>query len=190
MYLHYDYHRYPLDRDHACFVEFLTWPRLSLIGDGVGGRHVRRWWQRLRSTARESPTTPPLRQSLNVLFETDGHVTALALDFVNCVCVRYCVGWIGLDWQVAHAGIALSDAEASVVSSFTSRSKSCASVVDLLKEGRAALHTNFAAYKFIITYGQLFRCGTLPTLFPLLSHPTTTWGKCKVFPALSICSSI
>jgi hypothetical protein len=125
---------------------------------------------------------PPLRQSLNVL-ETDGHVTALALDFVNCVCVRCCVGWVGLDWQVAHAGIALSDAEASVVSSFTSRSKSCASVVDLLKEGRAALHTNFAAYKFIITYGQLFRCGTLPTLFPR-SHPTTTWGKCKVCRAL------
>lgn len=64
--------------------------------------------------------------------------------------------------QVAHAGIALSDAEASVVSSFTSRSKSCASVVDLLKEGRAALHANFAAYKFLITYGQLFRCA--PTL--------------------------
>ena len=37
--------------------------------------------------------------------------------------------------RAAHAGIALSDAEASVVSPFTSKSKSIFSVVDLLKEG-------------------------------------------------------
>lgn len=30
------------------------------------------------------------------------------------------------------------------------------SVVELLKEGRCALHTSFGAYKFIIMYGQLF----------------------------------
>jgi cation-transporting ATPase 13A3/4/5 len=28
--------------------------------------------------------------------------------------------------------------------------------VDLLKEGRAALHTSLACYKFLIMYGQLF----------------------------------
>lgn len=37
--------------------------------------------------------------------------------------------------RAAHVGIALSEAEASVVSPFTSRSKSPQSVVDLLKEG-------------------------------------------------------
>ena len=55
--------------------------------------------------------------------------------------------------RAAHAGIALSDAEASVVSPFTSASKSVQSVVDLLGEGRCALATSFAAYRFYITYG-------------------------------------
>mmetsp|Transcript_8522 Transcript_8522/g.24452 ORF Transcript_8522/g.24452 Transcript_8522/m.24452 type:complete len:1333 (-) Transcript_8522:290-4288(-) len=58
--------------------------------------------------------------------------------------------------RVAHSGIALSDAEASVVSSFTSKAKSCKSVVDLLREGRTALHSSFGGYKFLIMYGQLF----------------------------------
>lgn len=55
--------------------------------------------------------------------------------------------------RTAHAGIALSDAEASVVSPFTSSSKSVQSVVDVLCEGRCALVTSFAAYRFYITYG-------------------------------------
>ncbi|KAG0585432.1 hypothetical protein KC19_2G011200 [Ceratodon purpureus] len=58
--------------------------------------------------------------------------------------------------RTAHAGIALSEAEASVVSPFTSQDKSVASVVELLREGRGALHTSFACYKFLITYGLMF----------------------------------
>ncbi len=58
--------------------------------------------------------------------------------------------------RAAHVGIALSEAEASVVSPFTSRTKSPESVVDLLKEGRASLATSFANYKFLIMYGLLF----------------------------------
>ena len=58
--------------------------------------------------------------------------------------------------KAAHAGLALSEAEASIVSPFTSSSKSPLSVVDLLKEGRASLATSFSNYKFLIAYGQLF----------------------------------
>ncbi|KAH9540758.1 hypothetical protein CY35_14G023000 [Sphagnum magellanicum] len=58
--------------------------------------------------------------------------------------------------RAAHVGIALSDAEASVVSPFTSQDKSVTSVMDLLREGRAALHTSFACYKFLIMYGLMF----------------------------------
>lgn len=58
--------------------------------------------------------------------------------------------------RLAHAGVALSEAEASVVSPFTSKTKSIVSVVDLLCEGRATLATSFASYKFLIIYGQLF----------------------------------
>lgn len=58
--------------------------------------------------------------------------------------------------RTAHVGIALSDAEASVVSPFTSKTKKVTSVHDLLREGRCALVTSFAGYKFLITYGQIF----------------------------------
>jgi len=58
--------------------------------------------------------------------------------------------------RAAHAGIALSEAEASVVSPFTANSKSIQSAVDLCREGRGALATSFAGYKFLVTYGQLF----------------------------------
>ena len=58
--------------------------------------------------------------------------------------------------RAAHAGIALSDAEASVVSPFTSKQKSPMSTVDLLREGRASLATSFGNYKFLILYGQVF----------------------------------
>lgn len=58
--------------------------------------------------------------------------------------------------RIAHAGIALSEAEASVVSPFTSRDKSILSPLELLREGRGALHTSFACYKFLIMYGLMF----------------------------------
>eukprot|EP01052_Picozoa_sp_SAG31_P034050 SAG31_NODE_3923_length_3749_cov_2.030685_2_plen_246_part_00 len=57
--------------------------------------------------------------------------------------------------RAAHVGVALSDAEASVVSPFTSKSKTVQSVVELLREGRGALVTSFAGYKFLITEGKL-----------------------------------
>ena len=68
----------------------------------------------------------------------------------------------------AHAGIALSEAEASVVSPFTSapvtvyddagvaqeeKAMSVMSCVYVLCEGRCALVTSFSAYRFYITYG-------------------------------------
>jgi hypothetical protein len=41
--------------------------------------------------------------------------------------------------RIAHVGIALSEAEASIVSPFTSKTKSIQSVVDLLREGRCGI---------------------------------------------------
>lgn len=52
--------------------------------------------------------------------------------------------------KTAHVGIALSDAEASIVSPFTSLDKSILSIVDVLKEGRCALASAFASYKYMI----------------------------------------
>jgi len=58
--------------------------------------------------------------------------------------------------RASHAGLALSDAEASVVSPFTSKNKQITAMVDLLREGRCALATSFATWKFIITFGQTY----------------------------------
>ncbi|KAF1773495.1 P-type ATPase, cytoplasmic domain N [Phytophthora cactorum] len=57
--------------------------------------------------------------------------------------------------RIAHAGIALSDADASVVSPFTSKSKTIHSVVDICREGRCSLATSFASVKFLTMYGVI-----------------------------------
>lgn len=58
--------------------------------------------------------------------------------------------------RAAQVGVALSDAEASIVSPFTSQTKRVDSVVQILREGRSALHTSFAVLKFFLVYGNGF----------------------------------
>ena len=57
--------------------------------------------------------------------------------------------------KAAHVGVALSEAEASIVAPFTSLDKTITSVLDVLKEGRCALASVVATYKFMIMYGQI-----------------------------------
>lgn len=52
--------------------------------------------------------------------------------------------------KTAHVGIALSDAEASMVAPFASLDKDIRSVLDVLKEGRCALASAIATYKYMI----------------------------------------
>ncbi|XP_067950022.1 polyamine-transporting ATPase 13A3-like [Watersipora subatra] len=54
--------------------------------------------------------------------------------------------------KVAHAGISLSEAEASVASPFTSKIANIRCVIHLIKEGRAALVTSFGVFKFMAGY--------------------------------------
>ncbi|KAJ2726315.1 hypothetical protein GGI07_000626 [Coemansia sp. Benny D115] len=56
--------------------------------------------------------------------------------------------------RAAHVGMALSDAEASIVSPFSSSNRSINSCVELLIQGRSALSTSFAGYLYLILYGQ------------------------------------
>lgn len=87
--------------------------------------------------------SPDQKVQVVTLFIDEGFITGMCGDGGNdCGALR-----------AAHAGIALSDAEASVVSPFTSKKKEIMSVVSVLCEGRCALVTSFAAYRFYITYG-------------------------------------
>ncbi|KAI9024285.1 hypothetical protein CLU79DRAFT_99799 [Phycomyces nitens] len=57
--------------------------------------------------------------------------------------------------RAAHVGIAMSDSEASIVSPFSTSSRSVKSCVELIRQGRSALATSLAGYKFLIIYGQI-----------------------------------
>lgn len=54
--------------------------------------------------------------------------------------------------KAAHAGISLSEAEASVASPFTSREPNISCVPILIREGRTALVTSFGVFKFMAAY--------------------------------------
>ncbi|NXI44097.1 AT134 ATPase, partial [Galbula dea] len=63
--------------------------------------------------------------------------------------------------KVAHAGISLSEQEASVASPFTSGTPSIACVPELIREGRAALVTSFCMFKYMALYSTIQYLGVL-----------------------------
>lgn len=77
--------------------------------------------------------------------------------------------------KTAHVGVALSDAEASIVSPFTSLDKSITSVVDVLREGRCALASAVASYKFMIMYGQLTAAVNIINAWFAITFPEFGW---------------
>jgi cation-transporting ATPase 13A3/4/5 len=71
--------------------------------------------------------------------------------------------------RTAHVGIAMSEAEASVVSSFSTPHRSVQSCVELLIQGRSALATSFASYKYLIMYGETMALSKFCTFYYTLS---------------------
>ena len=74
----------------------------------------------------------------------------------------------------AHVGVALSDAEASIVAPFASLEKDIASVVAIVREGRCALGSALASYKFVIMYGQILTINQLIAAYFQLTF--SEWG--------------
>ncbi|XP_032337927.1 probable cation-transporting ATPase 13A5 [Camelus ferus] len=62
--------------------------------------------------------------------------------------------------KMAHAGISLSEQEASVASPFTSKIGNIECVPQLIKEGRAALVSSFGVFKYLTMYGIIQFIGT------------------------------
>lgn len=54
--------------------------------------------------------------------------------------------------RAAHTGISLSEAESSVASPFTSRNPNISCVINVIREGRAALVTSIGIFKYMIAY--------------------------------------
>uniref|UniRef100_A0A8D0G0E1 Uncharacterized protein n=1 Tax=Sphenodon punctatus TaxID=8508 RepID=A0A8D0G0E1_SPHPU len=69
----------------------------------------------------------------------------------------------------AHAGISLSELEASVASPFTSKRANISCVPDLIREGRAALVTSFCVFKFMALYSIIQYLSVL-LLYSILSN--------------------
>ncbi|OMH83716.1 putative cation-transporting ATPase [Zancudomyces culisetae] len=73
----------------------------------------------------------------------------------------YCPGFCGdgandcSALRAADVGLSLSDAEASVAAPFTSRCQDISCILDVIKEGRAALVTSFSCFKFMALYSMI-----------------------------------
>ncbi|CAO3599019.1 unnamed protein product [Absidia cylindrospora] len=77
--------------------------------------------------------------------------------------------------RAAHVGLALSEAEASIVSPFSTGNRSIMQCVELLRQGRSALATSFANYKFLIFYGECMAFWELLMFYFTVIGPQPIW---------------
>ncbi|KAL4080351.1 hypothetical protein V8B97DRAFT_2020959 [Scleroderma yunnanense] len=70
--------------------------------------------------------------------------------------------------KAADVGISLSEAEASVAAPFTSSTPDISCVIDVIKEGRAALATSFSCFKYMALY-SLIQFTTVTLLYSFAS---------------------
>lgn len=73
--------------------------------------------------------------------------------------------------KAAHTGISLSEAESSVASPFTSKNPTIACVPNIIKEGRCALVTSVAIFKFMAAY-SLVQFASVLILYSIDSNLT------------------
>ncbi|XP_071840513.1 polyamine-transporting ATPase 13A3-like [Apostichopus japonicus] len=89
--------------------------------------------------------TPTQKMQFVVLLQQKGMVVGMCGDGANdCGALK-----------TAHVGVALSEEEASVAAPFTSKVQNISCIPTLIREGRAALTTSFAAFKFMALYSMI-----------------------------------
>lgn len=76
-----------------------------------------------------------------------------SIDYTTCFCGDGANDCGAL--KEADVGISLSEAEASVAAPFTSRKFEISCVLDVIKEGRAALSTSFSCFKYMSLYSAI-----------------------------------
>lgn len=95
--------------------------------------------------------SPDQKQQLIEQFQELGYYVAMCGDGANdCGALK-----------TAHAGISLSEAEASVASPFTSKTPNISCVPTLIREGRAAMTTSFGIFKYMACYSLTQFCSVL-----------------------------
>mmetsp|Transcript_136068 Transcript_136068/g.322478 ORF Transcript_136068/g.322478 Transcript_136068/m.322478 type:complete len:1389 (+) Transcript_136068:42-4208(+) len=115
-----------------------------VLGSGKG--HTSLLWELLTSIRIFARMTPNGKISVVEGFMSQGLICAMVGDGGNDSGAL----------RTAHVGMALSSAtSATVVAPFTTCRPSVAPIADLLREGRGALATSFAGYKYCVHYGLL-----------------------------------
>ena len=86
--------------------------------------------------------SPEQKQQLVEILQNLGYYVGMCGDGANdCGALK-----------TAHAGVSLSEAEASIASPFTSKRQNISCVPDIISEGRATLVSSFGLIKFIVMY--------------------------------------
>lgn len=105
--------------------------------------------------------SPDQKQSLILELQTLGYYVAMCGDGANdCGALK-----------AAHTGISLSEAESSVASPFTSKNATIACVPNIIKEGRCALVTSVAIFKYMAAY-SLVQLASVLILYSIDSNLT------------------
>ncbi|KAK4476206.1 hypothetical protein MN116_001418 [Schistosoma mekongi] len=102
--------------------------------------------------------------------------------------------------KAAHAGISLSEAEASIASPFTSKKQNISCILMLIREGRCALVTSFGTFKFMAGYSLIQSFSTIILFvigsnlsqweflycdFVIITTLSLTFGYTHAYPRLS-----